>query len=145
MSKMKFEVQGNTSKFEANIQAGNHSLVIDEPKSLGGTDKGIDPLSNLLASLVGCENAIANFVAKEIKFDLQGIDFKVDGELDSRGLMGDSRVRTYFETINIQAFVKTSESEERVQELKEKTDARCPVFNTLKAADITINSEWKKA
>jgi len=58
------------------------------------------------APLVGCENEIANLVAKEIKFCLRGIDFKVNGELDFRGLMGDPSVRTYFQTINIEAIVK---------------------------------------
>jgi uncharacterized OsmC-like protein len=36
------------------------------------------------------------------------------------------------------------ESDERVKELKEKIDARCPVLNTLKAADVTINTTWRK-
>lgn len=145
MGKMTFEVQGTSRKFESSIEAGKHTITIDEPKSLGGTDKGIDPLSNLLASLAGCENAIANFVAKEMKFDLQGIKFNVDGELDSEGMMGDPNVRAYFQTVNIEAIVETTESEERVQELKEKTDARCPVYNTLKAADVKLNSTWKRA
>lgn len=145
MGKMTFEVQGNAKKFESSIEAGKHTITIDEPKNLGGTDKGIDPLSNLLASLAGCENAIANFVAKEMKFDLQGIKFNVDGELDSEGMMGDPNVRAHFQTVNIEAIVETTEPEERVQELKEKTDARCPVYNTLKAADVTLNSIWKKA
>jgi hypothetical protein len=68
----------------------------------------------------------------------------VDGELDSRGLMGDPSVRPYFQTINIEAIVKTTESEERVQELKEKTDARCPVFNTLKAPMFRLPQVGRK-
>ncbi|EDL65556.1 OsmC family protein [Bacillus sp. SG-1] len=65
-----------------------HKVIIDEPASMGGTDKGANPLATLLISLAGCENAIANFVAKEINFDLQGIDFEVSGDIDPRGMMG---------------------------------------------------------
>ncbi|GGF23722.1 hypothetical protein GCM10010954_23190 [Halobacillus andaensis] len=112
---------------------------------MGGTDEGQDPLSNLLASLAGCENVIANMVAKEIDFDLQGIDFNITAELDPRGLMGKADVQPYFNQVNIEAKVKTSESEERINELKQITDTRCPVYTTLEAANIPITAHWTKA
>ncbi|MDZ5784454.1 OsmC family protein [Marinococcus luteus] len=125
--------------------AGDHKIVIDEPSSMGGTDEGANPLGTLLASLAGCENAIANFVAKEIDFDLQGIEFDVKGELDPNGMMGKGDVRPYFQTITVNAKVHTSESDERIQELQEKVDARCPVFTTMVAADIDMQANWAKA
>ncbi|RSL31844.1 OsmC family peroxiredoxin [Salibacterium salarium] len=141
-NKMSFEVTGHTEKMKSNLEAKNHSIVIDEPPEMGGTDQGPDPLSNLLASLAGCENVIANMVAKEMDFDLQRIDFHVTGELDSRGLMGQADVQPYFNKVTIHAKVQTSESEERLNELKEKTDARCPVYTTFEAANIPIHAEW---
>jgi putative redox protein len=112
---------------------------------MGGKDTGPDPLSALLSSLAGCENVIANFVAKEIEFDLQGIEFDITGILDTRGLMGDPEVKPYFEKVRVEAKVKTSESQERVDQLQKLTDERCPVFTTLKAAGIELQPRWVKA
>ncbi|WP_027847467.1 OsmC family protein [Marinococcus halotolerans] len=125
--------------------SANHKIVIDEPANMGGTDEGANPLGTLLASLAGCENAIANFVAKEIDFDLQGIEFDVQGELDPNGMMGKGDARPYFQRITVNAEVHTSESKERIQELQEKVDARCPVFTTMAAADVDMQATWTKA
>ncbi|WP_338485459.1 hypothetical protein [Alkalicoccus halolimnae] len=66
--KMRFEVSGKAKNMTAELQAKNHTIIIDEPAEMGGADKGQDPLSNMLASLAGCENVIANMVAKEMMF-----------------------------------------------------------------------------
>ena len=84
-------------------------------------------------------------VAKEMSFDLQGIEFDVQGELDPEGMMGKEGVRPYFQTITVSAQVKTSESDERIQELQEIVDSRCPVFTTLKAANTEMVPKWNKA
>ncbi len=144
MSKMTVKVNGKSEKMKTDVTAGEHSFTVDEPENFGGTNKGADPLSTLLGALASCENIVANFVAKEIDFDLQGIDYEVTGELDLRGLMGDASVRTYFDWVRIEAKIRTSESDERIQELCERSDARCPIFQTLKAAGVDISSEWSR-
>lgn len=145
MSSLTLKTTGVSEKMKTQLNAGDHIFVIDEPEAFGGTNQGPDPLSTLLGALVSCENVIANFVAKEIDFDLQGIEYEVDGELDLRGLMGDSNVRTYFQWVKIDAKLRTSESEERILQLQELSDARCPIFQTLKAAGVDITSTWTKA
>ncbi|WP_282201373.1 OsmC family protein [Collibacillus ludicampi] len=123
----------------------NHEIIIDTTPAFGGKETGPDPLSLVLSALAGCENIVANLVAKEINFDLQGIEFDIRGEFDPRGLMGDPNVRPYFEKVTIHAKVKTSESEDRLKELQEITDSRCPVYTTLKAAGVELESNWVKA
>lgn len=144
-NKMNVQITGDSKGMKTDIQAGKHTLIIDEPPKMGGKDSGPDPLSTFLGALAGCENVIANLVAKEIGFDLQGISFQIEGELDPRGLMGDKDVKPYFEKVNVEATVQTSETEERVKELQEKTDQRCPVFTTLKVAGTRMNVKWAKA
>jgi putative redox protein len=144
-NKMTFRVQGSTESMTADLNANGHSITIDEPENMGGTNKGPDPLGNMLASLAGCENVIANMVAKEMDFDLKSITFDIHGELDPRGLMGTADVRPYFQKVDINAKVTTDETDERIQELKEKTDARCPVYTTLEAANVELNATWEKA
>jgi putative redox protein len=144
-NKMKVQVSGEAQGMQSVIKAGNHQITIDEPPNMGGKDTGPDPLATFLSALAGCENVIANLVAKEIGFDLQGIEFDIKGVLDPRGLMGDPEVKPYFEKVTIDAKVKTSETQERVNELQEKTDKRCPVYTTLKAAGIELEPNWVKA
>ncbi|WP_059104392.1 OsmC family protein [Shouchella shacheensis] len=143
--KMTFQVNSTSEGMRTDIEAGQHKIAIDEPENMGGKDSATDPLSTLLGSLAGCENVIANLVAKDIHFDLQGISFDIKGELDPRGLMGDPDVRPYFQKVSIEANVQTSETEERIQELQEKTDQRCPVYTTLEAAGVELHANWRKA
>jgi putative redox protein len=144
MAKTKVNITGQSIGMQSTIKAANHTIIIDEPAAMGGKDTGPDPLSTLLSSLAGCENVIANFVAKEIEFDLQGIEFDITGILDTRGLMGDPEVKPYFEKVRVEAKVKTSESQERVNQLQKLTDERCPVFTTFKAAGIELQPKWVK-
>jgi putative redox protein len=84
-------------------------------------------------------------VAKEMNFNLNGIDYKIEGALDPKGLRGDVSVKQYFQVLTIDALVDTDESDERIQELKEKTDSRCPIFNILKDTNfINIQSTWRR-
>ncbi|MGD7045806.1 OsmC family protein [Jeotgalibacillus proteolyticus] len=145
MAKMNEKITAISKGMYTEGKSHEHTVVIDEPASMGGTNEGANPLATLLVSLAGCENAIANFVAKEMEFDLQGIDFEVQGELDSRGMMGDEEVRPYFQKITVHASVHTSESEERLKELQEKVDKRCPVYTTMVAADVEMVPKWIKA
>ncbi|WP_113927975.1 OsmC family protein [Bacillus sp. P14.5] len=145
MSKMIEKITASSKGMNTRGSSHQHTVVIDEPHKMGGTDKGANPLATLLISLSGCENAIANFVAKEINFDLQGIEFEVTGEIDPRGMMGEEGVRPYFEKITVNAKVQTSESEERVQELQRIVDTRCPIYTTLVAANVEMIASWKKA
>ena len=144
-NKMKIYITAETNGVQTVAKAGKHTVIVDEPVNMGGKDEGADPLSTFLSALAGCENVIANLVAKEIHFDLQRIEFDVTGILDPRGFMGEPNVKPYFEKVIIHAKVKTSETQERVNELQKITDQRCPIFTTLKAAGIELEVNWTKA
>ncbi len=45
----------------------------------------------------------------------------------------------------MEAKINTLETMELISELQELTDARCPIFQTLKAAGADIFSIWTKA
>jgi putative redox protein len=145
MAKVTEQITAVSQGMQTKVKSANHHFIVDEPQAMGGKDEGANPLGTLLGALAGCENIIANMVAKDINFDLQGIEFDIRGELDTRGLMGDPNVRPYFEKVIVNAKVKTNESEERIKELQEKTDLRCPVFTTLKAAGVEMVPNWVKA
>ncbi|WP_053361422.1 OsmC family protein [Bacillus sp. FJAT-27251] len=142
---MTVRVEGSGNGMRTDSVAGKHKIAIDEPVAMGGKDSSMDPLSTFLASLIGCENVMAQIIAKEMDFDLQGISFEVEGELDTSGLMGNLEVKPYFEKVVVKAVVETSESQERINEMQEAVDLRCPVFRTIKDAGIPIENQWFKA
>jgi uncharacterized OsmC-like protein len=51
-------------------------------------------------------------------------------------------VRPHFQTVRVQAIVVTNEPEERLREVVEETERRCPVFNLLTDANVNIEMTW---
>ncbi len=144
-NKMTVLVNAKTEGITVTAKAGKHEIIIDEGAHMGGKDSGANPLQTVLAALAACENVTARIVARELNFDLQDLTFKIKGQFDPRGFMGDPSVRPYFEDVSVEAIVTTSETEDRVRELQEKVEARCPVYTMLKAANVQLNDQWLKA
>lgn len=145
MKKMTFNLTAENEGLAITAKTGNHEVVLDEGSQMGGKDSGPNPMQNLLASLAACENVTSHIVAKEIGFDLQGLSLSISGSFDPRGFMGDPSVRPYFEEVSVNVTVKTSESDERIKELQEKVEPRCPVYTLFKAAGVKMNDNWVKA
>lgn len=117
---------------------------MDEPKSLGGTDTGANPLEHIAAALNGCKAVMIPIIAKEQNFTFSNIRLETVGTLDARGLMGDKNVKTYFQEIDFVLEIETKESDERINKLKEAVEARCPVYNLFTDAGIPVKVTWKK-
>ncbi len=75
-------------------------------------------------------------------FDYVSIDFEAEYSIDIRGRMGVRGVRQHFQTVRVEATVVTDESEERLREVVEETEARCPVFNLIKDAGVKLQVRW---
>ncbi|MBA9084264.1 putative OsmC-like protein [Fontibacillus solani] len=112
-------------------KARQFELVIDEPKTLGGTDTGMNPVEALLASLGACQSIVARVYAP--KFDVVLEDFRVDveGELDLDGFFNRSEVRPGYSDIRYTFYIKTNSPEEKVKEFVQFLESKCPVGDTL--------------
>lgn len=118
------------------------SIVTDEPVAHGGTGEGPSPLQAVLGALCGCEAVTFNRTAADLDFDYDGIEFEAEFTIDIRGRMGHEEVRPHFQTIRVQATVTTDESEERLIEMVEETERRCPVFNLVMDAGVKTEMLW---
>lgn len=118
------------------------SVVMDEPKELGGDNQGPNPLEYLVASLNGCKGVMIPLIAKELKFKFSELSFDTKGTVDLRGLMGDPSVSTHFQNLRFQVTIKTDESEERLQALQSAVADRCPVYNLLRDAGVSLQTQW---
>lgn len=123
----------------ADLQAGvkviatsrDLSFVIDEPKDLGGTNEGPNPVEVVLGALGACQAITARLYSK--KFGVEIEDFRVElaGELDLDGLFGKAPVRPGYSDIRYNIHVQSPSPKENVLKLIEFVEKICPVGNTL--------------
>lgn len=116
--------------------------VTDEPVAHGGTGEGPSPLQTVLGALCGCESVTFHRTSKEMGFQYEGIDFAAEFTIDIRGRLGMREVRPHFQTVRVEATVRTDESEERLRDVIEETERRCPVFNLLSDAGVKLEVRW---
>ena len=125
------------------IDCGDYGVIVtDEPAAHGGTGKGPSPLQTVLAALTGCESVTFNRTAAEFDFDYESITYEAEFTIDIRGRLGNRRVRRHFQTVRLEATVVTDESEERLREVVEETEARCPVYNLINDAGVKLEVRW---
>lgn len=117
-------------------------FATDEPVAHGGTGEGPSPLQTVLGALCGCEAVTFRRAASELDFDYARIDFEASFTIDVRGRMGKRDVRAHYQTVRVQATVTTDESTERLAAVVAETEARCPVFNLINDAAVTIEMVW---
>ncbi len=117
-------------------------MTTDEPIAHGGTGEGPSPLQTVLGALCGCEAVTFSRTAADLDFEYAGIDFEAEFTIDIRGRLGNENVRPHFQTIRVQATVSSDESEERLAEVVEETERRCPVFNLVTDAGVKTEMLW---
>ena len=127
-------------KFVIESDIRGHKVVIDQPANAGGTDTGVTPLELMFASLAGCIGSIGRIVAMQKRIELRGMNIKVEGPLDTDGLLGkpiDGRVG--FEGITVTVDVDADMTDEEKAAFIHEVDARCPVSeNLLNATPVTV-------
>ncbi len=124
------------------VSARQHTVLIDEPPSRGGTDLGASPLETLLASFAGCTNVIANLIAKEKGIEVHDMAIEVIGTLDTRGSRNVAEVSVPFPKIELKVDITTGASKSQVDELKTELAKRCPVSVIFRQAGSEITETW---
>ncbi|HEY8346310.1 MAG TPA: OsmC family protein [Symbiobacteriaceae bacterium] len=115
----------------------------DEPQALGGDDTGPNPMEYVMAALNGCVSVMIHMIAQEMNFQYEAAEFLADGVLDVRGLMGVPGVQPHFLEVRQTVRIKTNEPRERLEELKQKVESRCPAACLIKAANVPFHSTWE--
>ncbi len=133
----------NDGSLRTEIDFGEFGMIVtDEPTGHGGSGRGPSPLQTVVGALCGCESVTFSRTAREMGFRYSGIEYEAMFSIDIRGRRGDRSVRPHFQSVRVQAAVRTSESEERLRAVVEETEARCPVFNLLNDANVSIEMLW---
>mgnify|MGYP002640012307 CR=1 FL=1 len=119
--------------------------VTDEPAAAGGGGSGPTPLQSVLGALCGCEAVTFRRTASEFEFPYERIDFEAASTIDIRGRSGDRSIRPHFQTVKLHARVLTSSTQDKLDELVEEVEARCPVMNLMKDAGVRLDIRWEVA
>ncbi|MFB0842788.1 OsmC family protein [Paenibacillus oleatilyticus] len=138
-----------TFKATAHLQDGvkvkarsrQFELTIDEPKSLGGTDTGMNPVEALLASLGACQSIVARVYAPKFGVKLDDFQVDVEGDLDLDGFFNRSKVRPGYSEIRYTFRIKTDSPKDKVEEFIRFIESKCPVGDTIaNPVNLKLNS-----
>ncbi len=123
----------------ARTTARTFSIKTDEPAPLGGTDRAVDPMELLLASVGTCLTIGWVTQAAKRKVDFRDLAIEVRGEYDLRGYLGlDDNVRPGFSEISYQVRVDSDAPGEVLEEIRLAAERTSPMFdNVANGASVT--------
>ena len=129
------------------------TLQTDLPKTMGGENRAPQPVETLLAAWIGCTQATALFVMRQMGPAVQAMDkmefdimafrdeqgalqlpIEVTPQIPSRLLEITGTIRVYTPSIPL--------SEDQLNLLQEQTEVRCPVANMIIQSGCQMNVAW---
>jgi len=117
---------------QVHTNARNFSLTLDEPKEMGGTDTGMNPVEALLCALGACQSIVAAAFARHEHFTYESFSVELEGDLDPDGFTGKNpNVRNGFQEVRFTMHFKTNESQEKAEAFADFIESRCPVGDCL--------------
>ena len=119
-------------RFKIESKIGNHTVVVDQPKTGGGEDAGPAPLEYFFLSLAGCIATIARIAARQKRIVLRAMDVTVEGELDVEALMGrNPDAHSGFSGITVKVKMDADMTNEEKEAFLHEVDRRCPVSDNI--------------
>lgn len=133
---MKMTFKATASKTDTGLQvesdARGFKMVLDEPKEMGGTDTGMNPVEALLCALGSCQCIVAASFAKKEGFNYDKVWVELEGDLDPDGMMGkDPDVRNGFQEVRFTIHFKSDEPQDKAEKFADFIESRCPVGDCL--------------
>ena len=115
------------------VQARDHNIIIDQPQGMGGKDEGANPMEIQLFALGGCLGTIAAIIAKQERIDLQTFEVEIEGDFDSKYLLGKTTEgRAGFTAIRVSVNMEVEGmSDEEKLAFLDRVDERCPISDNL--------------
>jgi uncharacterized OsmC-like protein len=116
---------------EVESSSRNFKITLDEPKNMGGTNKGMNPVEAVLCALGACESIVAASFCDKFGFKYDDFYINLEGDLDPEGFMGNPDIRNGFQEIRFEMHFKTNETQERAEEFADFIENTCPVADNL--------------
>lgn len=124
------------------VKVRRHEIVMDEPQSRNGTDRGATPLDTLVAALAGCTTVVLNRIAEENAIELRDLSLELKSRLDVRGIRGLEEIRRPLRRIDLRIAFATTAEVGKIELLKSQLKQRCAVSVIFREAGIDVNEHW---
>lgn len=133
MSLLKFKIRAKSENpTKTVVETRGFKIILDEPESLGGTNEGPNPVEYELAALSGCITVMGHLIAKEMGFQLRGIETEIEGDLNPGRFSGKSMAeRAGYQEIRVNIKPDADADEETLQRWAVAIEERCPVSDNL--------------
>jgi len=119
-----------TEGLRMDVDIRKHRITVDEPKGMGGTDAGPNPVELVLAALTTCQAITYRVWAMKLGIALDSVNVEADGDIDLRGFFGvDDAIRPGYSAVRLRVKLNGPESPERYRELADAVDGHCPVLD----------------
>ncbi|NGP44502.1 OsmC family protein [Bacillaceae bacterium SIJ1] len=116
---------------QVKVKSRNFEITVDEPKNLGGTDTGMNPVELVLGALGACQAIVARIYAKKFQIEFSDFWIELEGDLDPDGFLLKADVRKGYTDIRYNIHIKTDAPKEKVEEFVAFIEQTCPVGDTL--------------
>lgn len=120
-----------------------YTLVMDEPKHLGGSGEAPSPMDYLVNSLAGCTAVILERCAKDAKLEIASLKVKSTIVYSPRGIAGQEGYQSNPSEAHSEIWMEIDADDEQIEALKAAYFRRCPVFNLFKAAGCAMRDTWR--
>lgn len=115
---------------EVDIRIGGRVVKVDQPETIGGTDRAPNPAQFALASLGSCVAHTYRFWSEKLDIRLDGLQVDVQGNLDIRRVLGlEEGVRAGFRDVAVAVRISGPEPAERYEQLRSAVDEHSAVLD----------------
>ena len=126
--------------FRAEVEAGPHTFVLDEPADAGGAGEGPTPYDMLASALGGCTGMTIQYYAKREKLPLEGVDVTITHDRQHAKDCVDCMTHSgYIHRFTVKIKLYGPLDDAQRQKLLDVAH-RCPVSKTL-SSEIRIDAE----
>ena len=137
-------VQLGLDRYTAEVVAGNHSFLADEPESAGGNDLGPSPYELLSAALGTCTAMTLRMYADRKKWPMERVTVHLSYQRQHSRDSSDpenkrSRIDVFSRILEIEGDLD-DDQRARLVEIAN----RCPVHRTLTDVDIRVDTELRE-
>ena len=132
LTKFKATARKTATGLQVESSTRGFKAIFDEPKELGGTDTGMNPVEGVLCALGACQSIVCAAFAPYKHFEYEEFWVELEGELDPDGFAGKNPdVRNGFQEIRFSFHFKTNEPQDKIDAFADFIESRCPVGDNL--------------